>query len=62
MFLAVNVIMYYKDILDNYFFKASYTDPNSGLYYASIEEYKKIRRLTPDVVQGYLALRGANRV
>nr|XP_047136941.1 INO80 complex subunit C-like [Hydra vulgaris] len=41
---------------------AVYTDPHTGLYYASVEEYKKIRRLTPDVVQGYLALRGANRI
>ncbi|XP_057293840.1 INO80 complex subunit C-like [Hydractinia symbiolongicarpus] len=40
---------------------AKYTDPETGLYYASAEEYKQIKRLPPDVVQGYLALRNVNQ-
>jgi len=41
---------------------AIYTDPETGLYYATAEEYKLIKRLTTDLVNGYLALRNASHV
>ncbi|XP_066930458.1 INO80 complex subunit C-like [Clytia hemisphaerica] len=39
---------------------AKYTDPETGLYYSSTEEYKQIKRLPTDIVQGYLTLRNAS--
>lgn len=36
---------------------AKYTDPETGLYYSSVQEFKQIKRLTPDLVQGYLDIR-----
>ena len=37
---------------------AKYTDPLTGLYYNSSEEFELIRTLPTDIVQGYLSLRG----
>ena len=37
---------------------AKYTDPLTGLYYNSTEEFELIRTLPTDIVQGYLCLRG----
>lgn len=36
---------------------AKYTDPETGLYYSSTKEYKQVKRLPSDIVQGYLDLR-----
>ncbi|XP_017299160.2 INO80 complex subunit C-like [Diaphorina citri] len=40
-------------------FECNYKDPQTKLYYYNIEEYKLIRKLPSDIVNGYLALRGA---
>ena len=37
---------------------AKYTDPLSGMYFSTSEEFQLIRTLPQDIVQGYLALRG----
>ena len=37
---------------------AKYTDPLTGLYYASSEEFETIRSLSTSSIQSYLALRG----
>ncbi len=39
--------------------QANYTDPQTKLRFASIEEFSYIRQLPTDVVTGYLALRKA---
>jgi hypothetical protein len=38
--------------------QAKYKDPLSGLLFSSSEEFCHIRSLPPDIVSGYLALRG----
>ena len=40
--------------------EANYTDPHSKLNYATISEYKLIKKLPSDLVAGYLTLRRAN--
>ncbi|XP_065178597.1 INO80 complex subunit C-like [Sycon ciliatum] len=40
----------------------NYTDPSTKLRYASANEFQMMRALPPDIVQGYLALRGAQQV
>ena len=37
---------------------SKYTDPQTGLYFSSSEEYDMIRTFSSDTIQGYLALRG----
>ena len=37
---------------------SKYTDPQTGLYFSTTEEYNIIRTLPSDIIQGYLALRG----
>ncbi|CAN7951185.1 unnamed protein product [Ixodes persulcatus] len=39
---------------------ARYTDPATKLRYANVDEYARIRLLTPDQVNGYLILRKAS--
>jgi len=36
---------------------APYTDPHTGLYYSTTDEYRTVRQLPQDIVHGYLALR-----
>ena len=38
--------------------RSKYTDPLTGLYFSSSEEFELIRTLPSDILQGYLALRG----
>lgn len=40
-------------------FECNYKDPQTKLYYRDVEEYQLIQRLPSDIVNGYLALRGA---
>uniref|UniRef100_A0A8D8SHZ3 INO80 complex subunit C n=1 Tax=Cacopsylla melanoneura TaxID=428564 RepID=A0A8D8SHZ3_9HEMI len=40
-------------------FECNYTDPQTKLHYYDAEEYRLIRKLPSDIVNGYLALRGA---
>lgn len=41
---------------------ASYTCPQSKIYYHSSEEYKVVRKMPSDISKGYLNLRGASSV
>uniref|UniRef100_A0A1B0G8E2 Vps72/YL1 C-terminal domain-containing protein n=1 Tax=Glossina morsitans morsitans TaxID=37546 RepID=A0A1B0G8E2_GLOMM len=41
---------------------APYMDPQTKLYYHNAEEFRIIRSLPSDIIQGYLALRGATNV
>ncbi|XP_044742683.1 INO80 complex subunit C isoform X2 [Chrysoperla carnea] len=41
---------------------APYTDPQSRLQYATIEEYSTIISLPMDITAGYLAIRGASSI
>ena len=38
--------------------QAKYTDPMTGIYFNTSEEFQLVRTLPTDIVQGYLALRG----
>ncbi len=38
--------------------QAKYTDPMTGIYFNTSEEFQLVRTLPSDIVQGYLALRG----
>lgn len=38
--------------------QAKYKDPLSGLLFSSSEEFRLLRSLPPDIISGYLALRG----
>jgi hypothetical protein len=38
---------------------AKYTDPLTGLYYSSVQEFSFLRSLPPNIVQSYLSLRKA---
>lgn len=38
--------------------QAKYRDPLSGLLFTSSDEFRHIRSLPPDIIRGYLALRG----
>jgi len=40
---------------------AKYTDPQTGLRYSTVEEYRKIKTLSEDTVQQYLLMRKAMR-
>ena len=40
--------------------EANYTDPHTKLHYANIAEFKIIKKLPSDLVNGYLTLRRAN--
>lgn len=42
--------------------EAAYTDPQTKLYYHNAEEFRIIRTLPSDIIQGYLALRGATNI
>jgi INO80 complex subunit C len=46
----------YSDMLG---LEAKYTDPQTKLRYATVEEYQIIKSLSNDIVTGYLALRKA---
>jgi YL1 nuclear protein C-terminal domain len=46
----------YSDMLG---LEAKYTDPQTKLRYATVEEYQIIKSLPNDIVTGYLALRKA---
>lgn len=39
---------------------AKYTDPQTKLRYANVEEYAMLRLLSPDQINGYLILRRAS--
>jgi len=39
-------------------FTAKYTDPLTGIFFSTSEEFHLIRSLPSDIIQGYLALRG----
>ncbi|XP_013117927.1 INO80 complex subunit C [Stomoxys calcitrans] len=41
---------------------APYTDPQTRLHYHNSDEFRIIRTLPSDIVQGYLALRGATNI
>uniref|UniRef100_A0A1A9W949 Vps72/YL1 C-terminal domain-containing protein n=1 Tax=Glossina brevipalpis TaxID=37001 RepID=A0A1A9W949_9MUSC len=41
---------------------APYMDPQTKLYYHNAEEFRIIRSLPSDIIQGYLALRGATNI
>ncbi|XP_023305504.2 INO80 complex subunit C [Lucilia cuprina] len=42
--------------------EAPYTDPQTKLHYHNAEEFRIIRTLPSDIIQGYLALRGATNI
>lgn len=42
--------------------EAPYTDPQTKLHYRNAEEFRIIRTLPSDIIQGYLALRGATNI
>ena len=42
--------------------QAKYTDPLTGLRYASAQEFAFLRSLSPNLVQSYLSLRKAGHV
>ena len=46
------------DTLLKYSLQAKYTDPLTGLYFSTSQEFQVVRTLSQEVVQGYLALRG----
>jgi len=42
-------------------YSAKYTDPHTGLRFSTVEEYRKIKTLSEDIVQQYLLVRKASR-
>lgn len=44
---------------NNINFQAYYRDPQTKLYYTTINEFETVRNLPMDITAGYLAIRGS---